>query len=208
MVRRSTNSHALAKRALPHVAIIDCEDPRRPEDRDELDAQCLRITNGQAFYRCQRRNGSRYVHVVHFGEPHQARALEDWVWRTRFTQRPAPNYGPPEERAALAEAAVVWGFLTGAIRRVVQAFRHEMGGSLTRARKEALHTTQLYKMTGDEKIVMEALVLWASQNHPNWFHGHRAPSVLPFECVPVPSCILRERKRARRQRGECTLSIT
>ncbi len=186
MARRSTNSHALAKRALPHVAVIDREHPWRPEDRDELDAQCLRLTNGQAFYRGQRREGSRYVHVVHFGEPHQAKALEDWVRRTRFAQRPPPKYGPTsEEQAALAEAAVAWGVRTGAIRRVVQAFRHEMGGSLTRARSEALRTTQLYRMPGDEKPVMEALIQWATKNHPNWFHGHRAPSVLPFECVPV-----------------------
>jgi hypothetical protein len=43
-------------------------------------------------------NGDRYVHVVHFAEEHQAMALEEWLRRERFEERPVPKFGPSKER--------------------------------------------------------------------------------------------------------------
>jgi hypothetical protein len=43
-------------------------------------------------------DGDRYVPVVHFAEEHQAMALEEWLRRERFEERPVPKFGPSKER--------------------------------------------------------------------------------------------------------------
>ncbi len=77
------------------------------------------------------RFGDVYLQVVRFASEHQAEAFRSATQRCDFARRPVPQFGPPaEERAAFSEAALLWGFRTGAIRRVLKAFRNTPG-SLT-----------------------------------------------------------------------------
>ena len=88
--RKGEDTPARKRQRLPHVADLGRADPFRREDWRELEEQCGRITNGQEFHICQRVQRDQWMYVVHFAEAHQAKALEDWVRRQRFSERPAP----------------------------------------------------------------------------------------------------------------------
>jgi len=144
---KGENTPARKRRRLPFRMVIEeREEPFLAADRAELEAECRRITNGGEFLYSMERNGDRYEHVVRFGAEHQAAALADWLRRERFAERPVPKFGPTAvEAAAFEEAALAWGFRTGAIRRVIQAFRHEPG-SLTRQWSAAHQMLARYQM--------------------------------------------------------------
>jgi hypothetical protein len=107
--------------------------------------------------------------------------LRQWLQRTRFVERPAPQFGPTlEERAAFEQAALAWGFRTGAIRRVIQAFRREPG-SLTRQWSAAHMTLAQYRMPESMgHDVAAVFVAWAQRHHGGWFYGRREEAQGPF----------------------------
>src|SRR5262245_45437918 len=90
--RKGEDTPAKKRRRLTfRVVIEDREEPFRAADRDELEAECRRITNGAEFLYNMERNGDRYEHVVRFGAEHPAATLADWLRRERFAQRPVPK---------------------------------------------------------------------------------------------------------------------
>jgi hypothetical protein len=156
--RKGEDTPAKKRRRLSHVAVVERSEPFAAADARLLEEECRRITNGQEFYRCMRWQIDRDVHVVHFAEAHQAVALEEWVRRNRFAERPAPKIGPSSaERAAFEAAAVMWGVRTGALRRLVLP---PAGGYIDMA---------------------ELFVRWAKREHWHWFYGRRKPSPRPWE---------------------------
>ena len=78
MARRRTNTHAQMKRRLPFVVVIEREEPFRAADRNEIEAECRRITNGADFLLTMARFGRVYWHTVHFAARHQADAFNTW----------------------------------------------------------------------------------------------------------------------------------
>src|SRR5262249_18771835 len=136
------------------------------------EAECRRITNGAEFFYTMERNGDRYEHVVRFAAEHQAAALHDWLRQTRFSQRPAPRFGPtPEGQAAVEQSALAWGVRSGSIRRVPQAFRQEPG-SLTRQWSAAHQALARYRMP-EGRDVAQVFISWAQKHHWHWFHRRR-----------------------------------
>lgn len=184
--RKGEDTPAKKRRRLTfRVVIEDREEPFLAADRDELEAVCRRITNGAEFLYNMERNVDRYEHVVRFGIEHQAAALADWLRRERFAQRPVPRFGPtPEEKAAFEQSALAWGFRTGAIRRVIQAFRREPG-SLTRQWSAAHQTLAQYRMPeGPGLDVVVVFLSWVQKHHGHWFHHQRAPAAPPPDWFP------------------------
>jgi len=180
MARRRTNTHAQRKRRLPFVAVIEREEPFLAADREEIEAECRRITNGEEFYHTMARFGRAYWHTVHFASQHQADAFSAWCTRTAIARRDVPRFGrSPEEKAAFREACLVWGFRTGAIRRIVQAFRHTKG-PLMQQHSAAQNVAWSYRPPEDGDVAME-LVHWAMENHWHWFHRQRRPALIPLE---------------------------
>ena len=99
--RKGEDTPAKKRRRLGlRVVIEDREEPFRAADRDELEAECRRITNGPEFFYNMERNGGRYEHVVRFAAEHQAAALADWLRRERIAEPPAPRYAPTAEERA------------------------------------------------------------------------------------------------------------
>jgi hypothetical protein len=156
---------------LPFKAVIEREKAFRSEDRAEIAAEATRLTNGADFYHVMERRGDRYHHVVCFESERAAQEMQRWIMNTRIGERPAPTYGPSkEERAAQAEASVIWALRIGAARRIVQAWRRTPGSLLikeTAARRAAA----LYEIPGDPAAVAQHIVSWAMENYPKWFHG-------------------------------------
>ena len=120
------------------------------------------------------REGDLCLHVVRFPAEHQAAMLADWLRRERFAERLAPRFGPtPEEAGAFEESALAWGLRTGAIRRVIQAFRHETG-SLTRQWSAAHQMLARFRMPeGAGHDAARVFIIWAQRHHFSWFHGRR-----------------------------------
>jgi len=145
--RKSGVTPAKKRRRLPFKAVVEeREEPFLAADLGELEAECRRITNGAEFFYSMERNSDRYAHIVRFASEQQAAALREWLRRTRFDQRPVPKFRPTaQEKAAFEQSALAWGFRTGAIRRVIQAFRHEPG-SLTRQWSAAHEMLARYQM--------------------------------------------------------------
>ena len=73
-----------------------------------------------------------------------------------------PKFGPTaQEQAAFEQSSLAWGFRTGAIRRVIQAFRHEPG-SLTRQWSAAHQMLARYQMPeGAGHDVARVFIAWA-----------------------------------------------
>ena len=167
---------------LPFRAVVEeREQPFLAADLADLEAECQRITNSAEFLYSMERNGDRYEHVVRFGSEHQAATLQEWFRRTRFDQWPVPKFGPTaQEKAAFAQSALALGFRTGAIRRVIQAFRHEPG-SLTRQWSAAHRMLARYQMPESAgHDVARVFITWAQKHHGHWFHAWRQRADNPF----------------------------
>jgi hypothetical protein len=180
--RKGEDTPAKKRRRLTfRVVIEDRTEPFRAADRAELEATCQRITNGAEFFYNMERNGSRYDHVVRFAAGHQAAVLADWLRRERFAERPAPRFGPTAEEAeAFEQAALARGFHTGAIRRVIQAFRQEPG-SLTRQWSAAHQMLARYRIPeGAGHDAARVFIAWAQKHHWHWFFGRRERADNPF----------------------------
>lgn len=184
--RKGEDTPARKRRRLPHVAVIERSAPFRREDLQELKEQCRRNTNGQEFWITTQWRNDRDVYVVHFAEAHQARTVELWARHERFAERPAPLFGPSqEERAAFEQLAIRWGVRTGALRRVVQAYRRRSleNGSLSQCHTAAQLTLQKYlpPIDAGHFDVAELFVSWAKREHWHWFYDHRKPTLAPWE---------------------------
>lgn len=176
--RKGEDTPAKKRRRLPHVAVIERSDPFLAADRQQLEDQCFRITNGREFFVTMRWQDDRDVHVVHFAEPHQAKSLEEWIRQTRFYARPKPYYGPTqEERAAFEQEALAWGARTGALRAVVQAYRRRSlaGGSIGQCQTAAEQMLRRHLLPDGHGHynVATVLVSWAMREHTGWFFGLR-----------------------------------
>jgi hypothetical protein len=182
MARRRTNPHAERKRRLPFVTVIEREEPFLRVDSDEIEAECRRITNGGEFYLTMARAARGYHHVVHFASEHQAEAFRLWCHRTEIARRPAPQFSsPPHEKAAFRQAALLWGFRTGAIRRVLRAYR-DTPGSLTLRDSAARQVLHAYRMPSNGyDDILNVFIEWVCENHWHWFNHQRHPGWLPFD---------------------------
>lgn len=181
VVRRSTNSYALLRKRLTHETVICRSEPFRRDDEAKVDAAIARITNGQEHLRTWRREERQDVMVYLFGAASQADAFRDWARREKIDRLPAARYGPTsEERTAFEDVAVRWGVRTGALRRIVQAYRRTMhgGGSMLRCHTAAqlAYQAELPPEHCERFAVGQVLVGWAMRLYPDWFHGHRRPS--------------------------------
>lgn len=177
--RKGEDTYAKRRRRLPCKVIIEREKPFRSFDTDELEAECRRITNGAEFLHTMERFGDVYWHVVRFAVEHQAEAFREWLHRTRFDQRPVPQFGPTaQEQAAFEQAALVWGFRTGAIRRSLQAFRRTKG-SLMQQHSAAQDVIHAYTPPQGMDIA-NVFLDWVNKHHWHWFHGYRTPTDSPF----------------------------
>jgi hypothetical protein len=171
--RKGEDSPAKKRRRMPHVAVIDRNDAMRTADREELEQVCRRLTNGNEFYIGQRRQDDHDVYVVHFAEEHQAEALDRWLKEARFAARPGPPRQSVADRAAHEAAVLRWGFRTGAVRRVVQAYRREMGASLYRALGAAHKELALYRLPEGLGDPAQVFIAWAQREHWHWFFHWR-----------------------------------
>jgi hypothetical protein len=179
--RKGEDTPARKRRRLPHKVVIERTDPFRTADMAELEAECRCITNGAEFYHHLERFGDVYWHVVRFGSEHQAEAFRVAAHRCDFARRPGPRFGPPaEERAAFREAALLWGLRTGAIRRVLQAWRNTQG-SLTQQWSAAQQMLAAYRMPQGHDDIAAIFLDWARENHWHWLHRQRHPGWLPFD---------------------------
>jgi hypothetical protein len=169
---------------MPHIAHLGRTKPLRDVDRAQLDQTCMRITNGQEFlYGVERIDGD-WRYVVRFSEPHHAEALRDWVRREHFSERPPPKFGPTdEEKRAFEEVAIAWGARTGALRRVVQAYRRAMFENETMMRCDTAAQQALRAYLPPEHgfhNMARVMVSWAMQRHWHWFFGERPWAANPF----------------------------
>ena len=179
--RKGEDTPAKKRRRLPHKVIIERTQPFRAADKAELEAECRRITNGAEFHHAMERFGDVYWHVVRFASEHQANAFRVGAQRYHFARRPAPQFGPPaEERAVFRDAVLLWGLRTGAIRRVLQAWRNAPGSSMQRwsAAQTALAA---YRMPKGPDDIVGIFIDWARENHWHWLHRQRHPGWLPFD---------------------------
>jgi hypothetical protein len=79
---------------------------------------------------------------------------------------------------AFEQSAFAWGFRTGALRRVIQAFRREPG-SLTRQWSAAHQRLARYQML-EGRDVAAVFISWAQKHHWHWFFGQRERADHPF----------------------------
>lgn len=179
MVRRSENSFAAKKRRLPYRARISRTEGFVRQDAEAIEAECRRIAgNAEYLHWCQSDRGEREdVRLYAFDTPEKAAAMQAWLDANDIAKRPFPKYGPDKaEIAAMREAALKWGFSTGAVRRVVQAYRRKMfeSGEGPPAEYQASHAVWLYKLPFDETMTIGMfLVQWAKEHHPDWFYRRR-----------------------------------
>lgn len=166
---------------MPHHAFVRRSFPFRRVDEEEIDAACRRIAGNTEYliWAGWKDDRERDCRVIGFETPERAKAMQEWIDENRIADRPYPKIGQSkEEFAALREASLRWGFSTGAMRRVVQAYRRKMreSGEGPQAEYQAAHTVMLYRPPGDEPMIVGMfLVAWAKENHPDWFYGRRKP---------------------------------
>lgn len=181
MARRRANPHADRKRRLKFTVVIQREDPFCAVDRNEIEAECRRITNGAEFYLTMSQFGKYYWHVAHFGSEHQAEEFSLLAHQREYAKRPVPQFGPPEhEKRAFRDAVLLWGFRTGAIRRVLRAYR-DSPGTLTMQEAAARDVIRAYRLPEGYGDVLHVFKDWVIENHPYWFNKQRHPGYLPFD---------------------------
>ena len=179
--RKGEDTFAKKRRRLPFKVLIDRTEPFCRADEQELEAECRRITNGAEFLHSMERTGSEYWHVVRFGSEHQAEAFRSFVHRSELMRRPVPQYGPSKaEREAFRQKVMLWGFRTGAIRRVLKAWRNTRG-SLTQCDTAARNVIETYRVPEGCDSILTIFIEWCAENHPGWLEHRPPPGWLPFE---------------------------
>jgi hypothetical protein len=123
--RKGGDTVAAKKRRMPFVAKIKREDPFRPEDEREVQAMCRRIAAAGEFVSLAGWRADAGYRVFHFATWSKARAMQHWIDRSGIARRPMPKLGlTSEEIAEKKLEALAWGLETGAVRDIVQAYRH------------------------------------------------------------------------------------
>jgi hypothetical protein len=79
---------------MPWVAKIKREDPFRPEDSNELYAQCKRIAASAEHFSDAGWRGDSGNRLFYFTTWAKARALQHWIDRSGIAHRPMPKLGP------------------------------------------------------------------------------------------------------------------
>ncbi len=175
--RKIVDTSAKKRRRLPYVVDLHRTEPFCSADWRQLNEQCRRITNGQEFWVGQVLRDGQWRYVAHMAAAHQADALKDWLWRERFSARRIPKFGPTKEEAEAFEREIIaWGIRTGALRRVVQAFRHAYreGQSLHKCRTLSQQAMRPYLPPNMEYFDgSRVMVSWAEREHYHWFNGYR-----------------------------------
>lgn len=179
--RRTTNSHAQKKRRLPFRVVIERTEPFRQVDRDEIEADCRRITNGAEFYHCMALFDRAHWHVVHFGSAHQAEAFRAVAHEKRYRDRPAPLRESPEEQRAFADTALLWGLRTGALRKVLTAYRNASHLSLMQQHMAAERVLAAYRMPEGCQPILHVFLQWAYENHGGWMQRRPPPGWEPWD---------------------------
>jgi hypothetical protein len=122
--------------------VIEREQVFRTVERAEIEAEAVHLTNGAEFHHGMERRGDRRIHVVCFDSERAAKEMQCLLTNDMIAKRPAPKFEPSKERAAQAEAAVIWGLRIGPARRIVQAWCLTPGSLLrkeTESQRAALH---------------------------------------------------------------------
>jgi hypothetical protein len=171
--RKGEDTLGAKRRRMPWVAKIKREDPFRPEDSNELYAQCKRIAaSAEHFSAAGWREDSGY-RLFYFTTWAKARALQHWIDRSGIAHRPMPKLGPSaEEIEEEKREALTWGLETRAVRSIVQTYRRAMyrGASHLSAFNEATEVALALGRPNDKTIgTTEVLLEWAKANHPAWF---------------------------------------
>src|SRR4029077_21227567 len=122
-------------------------------------------------------------------------AMQHWIDRSGIAQRPMPRLGAtPEEEAERKRQALAWGWATGAVREVVQAYRrarHAGGEDLTAFNAACTVGLALGRANDEVQHTVEVLLEWARENHREWFFRFEPPA------APVPEAIPPARGEAR-----------
>jgi hypothetical protein len=112
--------------------------------------------------------------VFRFATAAKARAMQHWIDRSGIAHRPMPRLGPTaEERAADQREALAWGFSTGAVREVVQAYRRARqrgDGELTAFNAAADVARAFGRPIERIDDTARTLLGWAREHHREWFH--------------------------------------
>jgi len=173
--RRGGDTPAKKRRRLPFVVVLEREEPFCEADRCEIDAACLRITNGAEYYHGMSCFDLKYWHVFHFSSQQQADAFKRIAWDGKYAQRKVPRRGPTqEEREAFRQAVMLWGFRTGAIRRVLQAWRNTRG-SLLQQHTAAQSMVAGYRVPEGPLDIVNVFLEWANEHHWYWLNRRRKP---------------------------------
>ena len=125
--RQGEDTLGAKRRRMPWVAKIKREDPFRPEDSNELYAQCKRIAAAaEHFSAAGWREDSGY-RLFYFTTWAKARALQHWIDRSGIAHRPMPKLGPSAaEIEEEKREALTWGLETRAVRSIVQTYRRAL----------------------------------------------------------------------------------
>ena len=178
--RKSVDTLDKKRRRLPFTAKIKREDPFCSADQREIQAMCRRIAG--AAEHCSSagwREESGYL-LFHFTTWAKARALQHWIDRSGIARRPMPKLGPtPEEVADRKRQALAWGFATGAVREIVQAYRRARRAGdehLTAFNAACAVARALGRANDDVRDTVEGLLDWAKENHREWFWRFESPA--------------------------------
>src|SRR5262249_22171401 len=140
---------------------------------------CRRIAGNTDYATWSTRdwNKERDCRVVAFETQEKAAEMQAWIDQSGIAFRPVPKFGQTkEEPAALREASIKWGFASGAVRRVVQAYRRQMfeSGEGSAVQCAASATVMRHRPPDGEPLAVAMfLVEWAKEHHHDWFYGHR-----------------------------------
>lgn len=178
--RKGEDTPAKKRRRLPFIVVIEREEPFLDVDQREIDAACLRITNGAEYYHGMSRFDQKYWHVFHFGSQQQADAFKKISWDGNYHRR-AMCYRPtPGDREAHRQAVLLWGFRTGAIRRVLQAWRNT-SGSLHQQNTAGQLMVSSYRVPEGNQEALHIFLEWAGKHHWHWLHRQRKPGWMPWD---------------------------
>lgn len=166
--RKGEDTIAAKRRRMPYVAKIRRDDPFRPEDAREVDVACRRVAAASEFMALAGWREDAGYRVYHFTTWAKARAMQHWIDRSGIANRPMPKLGlSAEEVAERKRQALAWGFDTGAVRPIVQAYRqarHDGDSDLTSFNAACDVAKALGRPTGELQDTVRILLDWARQS--------------------------------------------
>jgi hypothetical protein len=92
MARAKHNPFAAKKLKFPHRAFIKREAPFRRDDREEVEAACVRISAGAGYvFYAGSRGDELGCKVYGFDTADKARAMQEWIDTSRIATRLVPQ---------------------------------------------------------------------------------------------------------------------